>query len=354
MTIDSLTARHVPEVFRRIPIQTGVSDQLSDHLYQINNSYLFLGPDGSGKHEWSLAFAAAIMCRNGGCAECAICKSVLHSRHQDLNFIENRSGVMPIDVARELVKAARLTPNVARYRVVIINKFDNAREVAPVLLKTIEEPPASTVFLILVDGITPEFKTIASRCVRVDFMPLQLGEIEHYLRHLGVPDDDAKLGARFCDGDLKKANELAFDGKMSERIALWSSLCGEKYNSGHQIMTRVMQIVEFLDLVLSEFKVQQQIEVQTLRENAKGSSGTKVLIKELELEQARTLRYRRRRELTLGFGIYLSIVKETTVAGTSGLDDFVEQCALVQESMFKLNAGVSEQIVLGTLLGALG
>src|SRR2546428_319187 len=81
----------------------------------------------------------------------------------------------------------------------------------PALLKTIEEPPPSTVFVILADYLPPKLVTIASRCVRVDFSPLSPAVIAAALEAEGVPAVTASELAEAADGRLDRAQLLARD-----------------------------------------------------------------------------------------------------------------------------------------------
>ena len=347
-------AVEVPPLFDRLLIQTQLGKEFGTHLRSINNSYLFLGPEGAGKLEWAIAFAAAIMCPENGCGTCATCVAVLQTQHRDLNLIDNKSGIMLIDVARDAVKLARLTPNSARYRVILITEFENSRDVAPVLLKTIEEPPVSTVFIILARSLTQEFLTIASRCIQTEFFPVRQGEVRDYLVDLGVTHLDAELGASLSGGNLIKAKALTLDGRISERYDLWRGLVDVKFVSGSQIMARVARVVVFLDSVTSHLRTEHQAVLQATKDGLKGRSGAKGVLKELESEHKRLLRYRRLKEIELGLGLYLSSFKEFGLGSVTELSAYVQRCDLVQHSIFQLQSGVSEQLALSSLLAKFG
>lgn len=348
--------KRLPLVFSRLLIQSQVGNVLAAHVDRPTNSYLFLGPTGTGKQEWALAFAAALMCHAGGCGTCATCMAVFESYHPDLTLIDNRAGMMPVDVARQIGRRAKLSLNNARHRVLIIHEFDNAWQVAPILLKTIEEPPASTVFVILAKSMTKELSTIASRCVRVEFVALSEVEVAEYLIGNGATPSDAALGAKLCDGNLNKASDLVGDGRVVERYQIWASLVRARFSSGSSLMASVLQIVRFVDSVTEELKLKQATEIRDLKETMKASSASKGIFKDLETDQKRLLRYKRGLEFELGLGTYLYLLRGLLVndeLDANSLGKYVAQCDLVQEALRQINAGVSEQLVLGSVLSSL-
>lgn len=141
------------------------------------HAYLLVGPPGSGKRPAARAFAAALLCPNGGCGECEVCVRVLGEVHPDLVVVEREGPFITVAQAREIQRLALRTPNERPRKVLVLTDFHLVREAAPTLLKVVEEPPASTVFVILAEHVPPELVTIASRCVRVDFVALGAADV---------------------------------------------------------------------------------------------------------------------------------------------------------------------------------
>src|SRR5438874_5144213 len=133
------------------------------------HAYLFAGPPGSGKRDAARAFAAALLCPNGGDGTCSVCERVLAGVHPDVVVVERAGPYITVDQAREIVRLAMRSPNEGSRKVLVLTDFHLVREAAPTLLKIIEEPPESTVFVILAEHLPPELETIASRCVQVEF-----------------------------------------------------------------------------------------------------------------------------------------------------------------------------------------
>src|SRR6202034_977028 len=101
---------------------------------------------GSGKRVAARAFAAAIICPNGGCGICAACQGALAGGHPDVNVVERPGPAITVDEARAITAFAQRTPTAATHQVLILADFHLVDRAAPALLKTIEEPPPSTVF----------------------------------------------------------------------------------------------------------------------------------------------------------------------------------------------------------------
>src|SRR5207237_9189193 len=150
------------------------------------HAHLFVGPPGSGKRAAARAFAAALLCPDGGCGTCDVCTRVLAGLHPDVVLVERSGPYITVEQAREIVRLALRSPNEGRRKVLVLTDFHLVREAAPTLLKVIEEPPESTVFVVLADHVPVELETIASRCVRIDFRAIGRDDLVETLMAAGV------------------------------------------------------------------------------------------------------------------------------------------------------------------------
>ena len=123
-------------------------------------SYLFVGPVGSGKRDAALLFGAALVCPNGGCGTCVSCQEALAERHPDVILIERTGASISVAEAQTVTALAQRTPTAGLRQVIILVDFHLVAQAAPALLKTIEEPPASTTFIVLAEYIPPPLVTI--------------------------------------------------------------------------------------------------------------------------------------------------------------------------------------------------
>lgn len=179
----------------------------------VAKAYLFAGEEGIGKHFVAVKFAQAINCLKGkgdACAECASCLKIERMQHPDVFDICAEAADIKIEQVRELKKRVSLRPYEGRKKVVIINDAhqftDDASNAA---LKTLEEPPQDSVFVLVTSKPNLLFKTIVSRCRLLRFSPLRREELEELLkREHHLPHEMAHYLAYFCEGRIGSALRL--------------------------------------------------------------------------------------------------------------------------------------------------
>ena len=143
------------------------------------HAYLFTGPPGSGKATAALALAAAMNCERApgeGCGECEACDRIGRGIHPDVVTLERQgaSHTVPIETIRkQVIPVLGLAPHEALARFFLIEEATALLDpAANALLKTLEEPPARTHFVLCTSSIHELLPTIRSRCQRVIFQPL--------------------------------------------------------------------------------------------------------------------------------------------------------------------------------------
>ena len=138
-------------------------------------SLIFAGPQGTGKRFAALAVAQALNCialKNGdACGACLQCTRIARSVHPDVTIVEpGDSGSIKIEQVRDVIDGASYRPFEGRRRVVVI---DEAEALVPAaqnaLLKTLEEPPSSSVFILVTSRPDMLLPTVRSRCIRLTF-----------------------------------------------------------------------------------------------------------------------------------------------------------------------------------------
>jgi DNA polymerase III subunit delta' len=207
------------EVLRRVPGQEDAVAFLQRAAERPHHAYLFAGPEGSGKQLAARAFAAALLCPNGGCGRCRDCRLTLEDRHPNILLLEPegrdiRVGDGPDDdgTARWLVARAYLTPPEPGRKVFRLDQADRTtEEAADVLLKALEEPPPDTVFILSSARPDEVPETIRSRCQTVTFHPLAESFVVETLVAEGVDEGRARVSARLSGGNLGRARRLAAD-----------------------------------------------------------------------------------------------------------------------------------------------
>ena len=127
------------------------------------HAYLFRGAEGNGGLAAAHGFAAALLCPTGGCGVCATCRGALSGTDPDLHIVRRSGASLSKDTMRQVVALAQRRPLAAARQVIVVLEMHLVLDRAPVLLKTLEEPPGQTVFILLADELTPDLTTIASR-----------------------------------------------------------------------------------------------------------------------------------------------------------------------------------------------
>jgi DNA polymerase III subunit delta' len=174
------------------------------------HAYLFHGPAGTGKRDAARTFAGELLARGAKDPDNAKVRT-LHGSHPDLTWVSPSGAheMLRRDVDEAVVAAASHTPFEAGYRIFVLERADTLIEqAANALLKTLEEPPAYVVLILLTDRPTQVLPTIASRCQPVRFDPLPADALARRLT--GIPDQTAAACARLSLGDGEKARQLAF------------------------------------------------------------------------------------------------------------------------------------------------
>jgi DNA polymerase III subunit delta' len=218
----STEAFELPPVIRDVPGQEGATGFLARALRHPNHAYLFAGPEGSGKRLAMRAFAAALLCPQGGCGECRACRLALGERHPNMLVLEPSGPDILVgkdasdpNTARWFASRAYLTPLEPGRKIMVVLQADRLRvEAADVLLKVIEEPPLDTVFL-LVSARPDELPdTIRSRCQEIAFPSLSEDFVVQTLVAEGLDERRARLACRLAGGNLGRARRLASDERQ--------------------------------------------------------------------------------------------------------------------------------------------
>jgi DNA polymerase-3 subunit delta' len=265
------------------------------------HAYLLVGSIGWGTRAGARAFAGELLASGESPGEAARTRSLAATeRHPSMFVVERVGASISVEQAREIVRRASLSPPEGERQVIVLVDFHLVGPRAPMLLKTIEEPPPSTFFVVLAEEVTPELETIASRCVRVDFGPIPTAIVASTLRAEGFDGAVAETAAVSGGGDLDRARLLAADPKLAERRAFWLSVPDRLDGRGATVAAIVSEIAGRLDEVLAPLSERQAAEMARALEDAEHFGGTKGSLADLEARHKREARRVRADELQAG------------------------------------------------------
>lgn len=198
---------HVISVLREAVSASADSSNQSQGMTQ---AWLFTGPPGSGRSNAALAFAAALVCKSGGCNNCIDCKTALSGTHADVELVKTEGLSIKIDEVRDLITRASWSPAVGNYRVVVIEDADRLTEsAANALLKAIEEPGLRTVWLLCAPSATDVLPTIRSRTRSLVLRTPSVAAVAALLEEEKFSSAMANFAARASQGHIGRARHLA-------------------------------------------------------------------------------------------------------------------------------------------------
>ena len=183
---------------------------------QISHAYILEGEAGSGKKTLARAFAQALQCEEGKEEACTLCHSCMMAEsgnHPDIIWVthEKPNTISVADIRSQINGDIGIRPYSGRYKVYIVDQAEKMNEQAQnALLKTIEEPPAYAVILLLASQTGAFLPTILSRCITLSLKPVKEERIRDYiLKNTNLTSEEADFCAGYSMGNLGKAMELA-------------------------------------------------------------------------------------------------------------------------------------------------
>lgn len=190
---------------------------------KVSHAYIFNGPEASGKMMLAEAFAMALQCEGEGkrpCLECRSCRQAADHNQPDIIYVshEKPNTIGVDDIRTQINNDIDIKPYSSRYKVYIVDEAQKMNQQAQnALLKTIEEPPAYAIILLLTTNADSFLQTILSRCITLNLKAVKEDKIKEYLmKHYQIPDYQADICAAFSQGNVGKAIQLAFSEEFGE------------------------------------------------------------------------------------------------------------------------------------------
>ena len=187
-----------------------------------SHAYLFLGGAGAGKRLIANTFAKALQCEGEKrpCDSCKSCHAFNHGNHPDVIYfqpLKNGKTYTIEDVREQLLETVDLKPFQYEKKIYIIEKADTLNiQSQNALLRTLEEPPAHAVFLLLAERAEAFLPTILSRVVVMKIRPLSAETIADYLMQAGHLAEESHILSAYAQGRIGQALELVEDEGFRE------------------------------------------------------------------------------------------------------------------------------------------
>lgn len=298
-------------------------EQMIEHLRnaiqsnKVSHAYLFQGEPGSGKGILADAFAMTLQCEENGteaCGNCHSCKQAASRNHPDIIYVthEKPNSIGVDDIRDQLVGDVMIKPYNGKYKIYIVEEAEKMTPQAQnALLKTLEEPPAYAVILLLTTNASVLLDTIRSRCVLLNLKPVPDEQVRNYLmENLEIPDYQADICVAFAQGSIGKAVALAssenFNAIKASAMHLMGTIKEKDINDVINTVKEVQQykvdIRDYLDILsvwfrdVLYFKATRDVDgvifkdqLKNIRKNANTSSyeGLEQILKAIQTAKVR-------------------------------------------------------------------
>lgn len=206
---------------------------------RFGHSYLLIGPEGVGKYLFARELAKALLCDKPpapltACDHCPSCAQVEARTHPDLHSVRTppEKHELPVDAMRDFCTQLARKPSRGGRVVGIVEDADDFNaESANSFLKTLEEPPAGAILLLIATGIDRQLPTILSRCQIVRFAILGVADIAAVLEQKGIADRARRERlAHLAGGSIARALALNDDGVWQMREELIGGVIVDRPN----------------------------------------------------------------------------------------------------------------------------
>mgnify|MGYP000561756725 FL=1 len=284
---------------------------------RVSHAYILNGERGSGKRMLANLFATTLLCESGNsepCGKCHSCRQAESGNHPDIIRVthEKPNSISVDDIRTQVNNTVDIKPYQGPYKVYIIPQADLMTPQAQnAILKTIEEPPAYAVFLLLTENAEMLLPTINSRCVMLKLRNIKDTLIRKYLmENLEIPDYKADMCTAFAQGNMGRAIMLAnsehFNEIREEAVQLLKHIhdmeLSEIVGAVKNISVYKLEITDYLDIIMIWYrdvllykatkeidKVVFKDQLQSIKEQARKSSyeGIELILESLEKAKAR-------------------------------------------------------------------
>jgi DNA polymerase-3 subunit delta' len=315
------------------------------------HAYLFVGPPGSTKEAAARSFAAAVMASTAADPERAA-RLVLSGEHPDVAEFKRIGASLSKEQITDIVRSASLAPVEGDRKVLILDEFHllDAQGAAR-LLKTLEEPPPSTMFIVLADQVDNDLVTIASRCVRVEFSMIDQVVIRDALIAEGHSLEVAESAAAAAAGSITRARVLVDDPGLGRRRAQFVTIPTRLDGTGRMVVELAEEITSLADQAAAVLTPIHAAEIAALDQRVAAAGERGSGRKALEDRHKREVRRYRTDELRSGLAVMASTYRDAVVAGTATRHDAaIRAVSRLHMALEALERNPNESLLLQSLL----
>jgi DNA polymerase-3 subunit delta' len=315
------------------------------------HAYLFVGPPGSTKDAAARAFAAVLL-SGGEDPTARDARLALAGEHPDVREVRRVGPAISAEQIDDIIRTASLAPLESDRKVLILDEFHLLQaHGAARLLKTLEEPPAGTHFIVLADQVTNDLTTIASRCVRIEFCSIDPNTIRDRLVAEGCEPDRASAAAMAAAGSLDRARVLVSDAGLARRRDSFARVPTRLDGTGAMVATLCDEITKLADEASGSLATSHAAEIAALEERVAATGERGSGRKTLEDRHKREVRRYRTDELRSALGVMAGVYRDAIVSGKSARPDVHARAVLrIHESLEAFERNPNESLLLQSLL----
>ncbi|MBR3538767.1 MAG: DNA polymerase III subunit delta' [Eubacterium sp.] len=233
------------------------------------HAYILCGEDDSGRKSLAFSYAKALQCEKGEVDPCNVCPSCIKAdagTHPDIITVHHeKPNLISVDEVREqVVQTMDIRPYNGKYKIYIIPDAQMMNDAAQnALLKTIEEPPAYGVVILITNSLEKLLPTILSRCVTLSLKPVRERDVKEYLmEQYGLDERKAHFCVEYAQGNLGKAVKLATNEEYEALVRSVIRLEKEIYDMDIEDIEEAIEaciryklnIGEYLDLMMMWYR----------------------------------------------------------------------------------------------------
>ncbi|MDQ6697586.1 MAG: hypothetical protein M3Z46_09030 [Actinomycetota bacterium] len=318
------------------------------------HAYLLVGPHGCGKRATAVGFAAGLLAAIADPADRRrTIELALHEQHPDLVVVEREGAAISAVQADDIVRRASRSPMEGSRKVLVLDEFHLVSPAAASkLLKTIEEPPPGTFFLVLAEEVIPDLVTIASRCVRVGLASLPVAVVRDALIASGIDPGTATSVAEYAEGDLTRARLLATDPRLAIRLESWRSMPGRLDGRGSTAALLADEIRANLDAAEVPLRDRQAREIDDLNTRIERYGQRASGSRQLDERHRRARRRLRTDEIRMGFTALARAYRDEMLVAVDP-QAAIDAIAAIHAAAEALIRNPNEELLLVALLLAL-